>query len=286
MLSKKGNRSVLVYYLLLFLLSNTHLLAAVLATSMHIYFVLQLKERGYKKTSLLLHLLTGALLILPSLYFIFPPSDSEMNMQFWIDRWNKQHIADIFEAPVKSFVAVPSGWQYNWWNTEIFISLKAKSSLFTIPVYALSVFIIGVAVWILKKDRKALTLFLCNLLLTFLVAAIFPLNSARYVGFIYISFLIALWLYVSVKPLHLWQRNIVVCLLFVQVAGAVVAVGKDYRQPFSNASKVNEMIAKVPANDLVTDYWCLNNLAAFADKPFYCIELNRELNYLLWDQKR
>lgn len=45
---------------------------------------------------------------------------------------------------------------------------------------------------------------------------------------------------------------------------------------------MNELLKQVPANEkIVTDYWCLNTLSAFTDKPFYCIELNKEMSFVL-----
>ena len=70
-----------LYYVLLFLMSNTHLLAMVLAGCMHLYFLLLQIE--HKKTFKIatVHILAGVLIFLPSLYFIFHPSDSQLNTQ-------------------------------------------------------------------------------------------------------------------------------------------------------------------------------------------------------------
>lgn len=282
---RQGGKPLLIYYLLLLLLSCTHLLGAVLAASIHLYFLLARKEEGSRWPVLLLHLLAGMLVIVPSLYCIFPPSDSEMNMQFWMDKWNRQQLTDIAEAPVKSFIPVPAWWQYHFWNTEVLVTLKKDRSWLKIPVYLLSALLIAVVVALLRKDRKVLSLFLCNLLLTCMVAAIFPLNSARYVGFLFISFIVACWL---MRPEYFisWKRKTLNLLVGLQLLAAVVALSYDLRYPFSNAYRVRELAAKVPAGQqMVTDYWCLNNLAAFMDRPFYCIELNRELSFILWDQK-
>lgn len=280
-------KRVFLYYPLLFLLANTHLLGAVLAAAIHVWRLLSWKAEHKSGPGLWIELVSGVLVILPSLYFIFPPSDSEMNMQFWIDRWNRQQLVDIAEAPIRSFVPVPAWWQYHFWNTEFLVSLKSYSLTAKICVTLLSLSLVLVAGWLLKKDRRALLFFLFNFLMTCLVAAIFPLNSARYVGFIFISFIVALWLYFQGRgALCSRQKNVLYILLLVQVISGAIALNRDFRYPFSNAGRVKELVAKVPLREcLVTDYWCLNNLAAFMDKPFYCIELNQELSYILWDQK-
>ena len=65
------------------------------------------------------------------------------------------------------------------------------------------------------------------------------------------------------------------------IAG-VFTVSKDIQLPFSNLYRVNELLKEVPANEkIVTDYWCLNTVSAFTDKPFYCIELNKEMSFVL-----
>lgn len=287
LLQPRHRNRVLLYYILLFLLANTHLLGAVLAASVHVWRMLNYSAEHKARPRLWIQLLSGVLVLIPSLYFIFPPSDSEMNMQFWIDRWNRQQLVDIAEAPVRSFIPVPAWWQYHFWNTEFLVSLKAYSFTAKVLVTLLSLSLVVVVAWLLKKDRQALCLFLFNFLITCLVAAIFPLNSARYVGFIFISFIVAVWLYLQRQGTFSYRQKIVLyVLLFIQVVAAAVALSRDFRDPFSNAGKVKELADLVPPKEhLVTDYWCLNNLAAFMDKPFYCIELNQELSYILWDQK-
>lgn len=276
-------RKAWLYYLMLFLLSCSHLLGAVLAASVHIYYISSLS--GQSARSRVWQLLAGLVLLLPSLYCIFPPSDSEMNLQFWAEKWNRQQLADIAEAPLRSFVPVPAWWQYHFWNTQALVVARKELPWLRLPVYLLSAGCLSLAIALLRGDRRALYLFLGNFILTCLVAAIFPLNSARYVGFIFIAFVAACWLQpVAARPR--WGNLLLVILACLQLAAAGVALSFDLPYRFSNAYRAPELAGKVPAGQpLVTDYWCLNNLAAFMDKPFYCIELNRELSFILWDRK-
>src|ERR1044072_5823227 len=73
----------LAYYILIFLLSNTHLLAALLAISIHAAFIFSFIEQKKKVRTIMLHTLLGIIILLPSFYFIFPPATSEMNSHFW-----------------------------------------------------------------------------------------------------------------------------------------------------------------------------------------------------------
>ena len=71
-------------------------------------------------------------------------------------------------------------------------------------------------------------------------------------------------------------------LLVIQTIAGVFTVLKDIQLPFSNSYKVNELLKEVPANEkIVTDYWCLNTVSAFTDKPSYCIELKKEMSFIL-----
>ena len=35
----------------------------------------------------------------------------------------------------------------------------------------------------------------------------------------------------------------------------------------------------------MTDYWCLNTLSTFTDRSYYCVDLQREASYLLWNNE-
>jgi hypothetical protein len=46
---------------------------------------------------------------------------------------------------------------------------------------------------------------------------------------------------------------------------------------------VKELINTVPENEnVVTDYWALNAISAFTDSSFYCIDMQKEMSFLLW----
>src|ERR1700748_2234110 len=72
-----------VYYTLLLIMSNTHLLAMVLAGSLHLYFLMSNIGQRKTKQTLLLHALLGVLIFLPAIYFIVPPMDSELGIHDW-----------------------------------------------------------------------------------------------------------------------------------------------------------------------------------------------------------
>lgn len=267
------------YYFLLFLLSNTHMLGMLLAASLHLYFLLRIREReGMQKA--LLSLLAGAAALAPAIYFIFPPSDSELNMEFWFNRWNDKNIEAFTLAPVKAFLPFPPPGHPNFWNLHYILE---NVSLTVSRI--LSVVLVALACYVLRKDRKSLFVFLCNLFLTFLFALLFPIMGARYNGFIFIGFVIACWLHCMEKPFTRSELGVLITLFIAQIAGSLVAVPADIKKTFSHASKVKEVTDKLPPGETVaTDYWCLNNLSAFTAKPYFCVGLNKEVSYILWDE--
>ncbi|HKH62786.1 MAG TPA: hypothetical protein VKA49_18215 [Flavitalea sp.] len=272
---------LLLYYVLLFLMSNTHLLALVLAGCLHLYFLLRQMEQKKSSKIAAIHILAGVLIFLPSLYFIFPPSDSQLNTQYWINRWNSEQIKALGQAPLRSFIPVPAWWETHFWNTQFLLDSPYKSRFLNLVIALLP---LTMAVLILYREKKSLVLFLSNLMLSFIIAlVVFPLTSARYAGFLYIGFVIAYWLYCYEVPVTRKRRLFANSLLIVQVITGLLMAAKDIRLPFSNASKVTELLrTPAPGEKMVTDYWAMNTISAFADRPIYCIDVQREMSFVLW----
>ena len=107
-----------LYYVLLFCMSNTHLLAAVLGGSLHLYVLLRMRQRNRTPGALVVHALLGVLVLLPSVYFIVPPADSALNIASWRDKWSAQHVSAFAQAPLRAFLPVPAWWDYHFWNTQ------------------------------------------------------------------------------------------------------------------------------------------------------------------------
>ena len=274
----------LLYYFLLFCMSNVHLLALLLAASFHLYFLLLNIEKKEKTTTIGLHILLGVIIFLPATYFIFPPSDSALNVNFWMKIWSSHQLITLGQAPLRAFIPMPAWWYYNFWNTEFLLEAKTNYSIFNF-INPLVVLTLLVSVFfILRKNKKSLALFGANLLLSFILAvAVFALTTARYAGFIYIGFIMAYWLFCYETPvtrINKWMVNI---LLITQLIAGVFAISKDIQLPFANLYKIDELLKEIPANDkLVTDYWTANAFIAFTDKPAYCIDMKKEISFLLW----
>ena len=272
-----------LYYALLFFMSNAHLLALILAASLHLYFLLLNFEKKKKASGLFPHILLGIPVFLPALYFIFPPADSGLTLGILLNKFDNYYLGIIAKSPLRTFIPVPAWWEYNFWNTQFLLILQEKNSMLKLLTPLLSLGLLGV-VWIVLKDsKKSFALFLFNLILTFIVAVVFPLTTQRYIGFIYIGFIAAYWLRCFAMPVNRRNTWLINILLGVQVVAGAFTITKDIRLPFSNFYRVNELINEVPVNEkIVTDYWCVNTISAFTDTAYYCIGMDTIPTFLQW----
>ena len=270
-----------LYYLLLFLMSNTHLLGLVLASCLHLYFLLLNIEQKKDTWITVQHILIGGLALFPSLYFIFPPADSQLNTQYWINRWGTDHIKTLGQVPLRSFIPFPAWWNDHFWNTQFLLETTKKSKLLNLGIAIIS---LVVTISILRRNKKSLVLFLSNLLLSFAIAlVVFPLTSGRYAGFIFIGFIIAYWLYCYETPVTTKNKVLVSSLLVIQIITGVFMIWKDIHLPFANGNKVNELLNTPPKNTpIIADYWAMNVVSAFADRPIYCLDLQKEMSFVIW----
>jgi hypothetical protein len=281
-LNKEFKYKIPAYYFVLILLSNTHLLSLILGIAFHAYFILSLKT---SKLSRAFHVILGALVLLPSIYFICPPSNSSLNGSFWITFFNKSQYYVLQNAPIRSFIPIPAWWKLNFWNTQCLIDLGIENLLKKIILFTFFIGIICSLFFILKKNTKNLIFFLINLSLTLSLALFFPLATQRYVGFIYISFICALWLLPRFSFTKI-QANLIFTLLAVQFIGTLMALKKDFNEPFSQIDKISKIAEFVPAGQkMITDFWCLNYAVTALDKPMYCIGFDTEKQFLQWDEK-
>lgn len=274
-----------LYYTLLFLLSNTHLLGILLAGSIHVYYLLQYREQNKNQSSLYLHALIGLIVVVPAIVFIFPPSDSEMNTQFWLSRWGLRNFRNFSQSPVRAFIPIPPWWIFSCWNYQFMLEIAKNYNTLWIVNLLAAISIIVLLMAILKTNKKSLILFLANLGFSFIVAmTFFTLGAARYSGFLFVGFIVAWWMYSYETTATKKDIFIVNGLLIVQLFGSIQPVVEDIRFPFSNANRIAELINEVPpGKKVVTDYWTLNAVSAFTDKPFYCIDLQKEISFIIWD---
>jgi hypothetical protein len=265
-------------------MSNSHFIAMILAVSVHLYFLILQIERKKTKPELALHIALGGVIFLSTLYFVFPPTDSQLNVQFWVNKWKVNQIKAVVQLPIRAFIPIPAWWNYQFWNSEFLLEAKNKYGLLKFINPLVVLMLIGIGIFILRRNKKGFILFFANVVLTFIIVmTVFALATARYSGFVFIGFIVAYWLNCSERTEDFKSNWLVNILLILQLIGGIFITIKDMLLPFSNAYKVNELLQEVPENEkTVTDYWALNVISAYADRPFYCVDMEKEMTFILW----
>lgn len=69
LLKKKFKYKIVLYYASLLVMSNAHLIALLMAASLHLYFLISFFEEGKKLNVIFPHLLAGVVVFLPAVYF-------------------------------------------------------------------------------------------------------------------------------------------------------------------------------------------------------------------------
>ena len=231
-----------------------------------------------------MHIAIGLIALIPSVYFIFPPADSSLNTDFWLQRLDNNRLSAIVKAPVKAFLPMPAWWNYHFWNTQFLAETQTQLPFLKWIIGLLSMSLLLFTTVILRKDKKVFFFYLVILLMFFLLSIIIPFANSRQVGFIFIGFLLAYWLFCYNNAINRSQNKILTTLLIIQIIAGVFSVVKEIKYPFSNDFLVKKLIKKIPAgNKWVTDYWCLNTISAYIDTSAYCIDLQKEKSYLQWN---
>jgi hypothetical protein len=120
----------------------------------------------------------------------------------------------------------------------------------------------------------------------FLLSTIIPFANSRQVGFIFIGFLLAYWLFCYNSAISRSQNNILINFTCHSNYCKHLFCCERNKISFFNAYKSKELLEEIPpGNKIVTDYWCLNTLSAFTDQAYYCVDLEKEVSYLLWNSE-
>jgi hypothetical protein len=235
---------------------------------------------------LLIHALIGGLFLLMTLRLIYPPADSALHVDFQ-DSLHALDIKSFVYGPLRSFLPVPAWWMYHFWNTQFLLEAARTHNWLKFLNPLISLALAASAFFLLWPNRKCLALFGSNLLLSGIVSITsFAMTSARHIGYLYIAFIAALWLYCYENPLTLKKKRLAIVLVSFQLAAGIFAIDQTFRLPFSNLDQIQALVSKVPAGQkLVSDYWTMNAYAAFMNKPIYCVDLQKEKSYIMWNSE-
>lgn len=274
-----------LYLILLYLLFNIHLIAMILACSLHVYHLLLQRERQQKKLYLLFDVLIGLVFVALALRSIYPPPDSSLKVDFQ-DSTHVLAIKPFINAPLRSLVPIPAWWEYHFWNTQFLLDAEGIHGVIRYFQPLLALALIASVFWLLWPNRKCVALFGTNLLISGVVSITsFTLGSARHAGFLFIAFFAAVWLLFYENPLTVRKIRLTIVLLSFQIVAGVFAFVQTLRFPFSHLDQIKTLAGEVPARgQLVTDYWTMNAYAAFMNKPIYCIDLQKEKSFVVWNR--
>jgi hypothetical protein len=186
LLQKEFKYKLLWYYILLLLMSNTHLLAMLLAGCLHLYFLMDHAAQKKSKRVIILHVLLGVLVFLPAIGFIMPPGDTDLSIAASLKRWSHDRLLLAAQAPLRAFVPMPAWWKYQFWNWQCILELNAQYKVMKVLSLLLSLGFIWLGLYLLKGNRKSQVLFLTNIALVWMAGLIYPLGTQRYAGFIFI----------------------------------------------------------------------------------------------------
>jgi hypothetical protein len=114
----------------------------------------------------------------------------------------------IVKAPVRAFLPLPAWWNYHFWNTEFLAEAQTQFSFLKWIIGLLSMVLLLFTTVILRKDKKVFFFYLAILLMFFLLSIIIPFANSRQVGFIFIGFLLAYWLFCYNSAISRSQNNI------------------------------------------------------------------------------
>jgi hypothetical protein len=286
-INKEFKYKLIIYYLLLFFMSNVHLIGMLLAGSLHLYFLISSVEKKKKRSFVVLHTLFGILIFLPAIHYISQPPESKISILYYVVRWTPSIFAIDLQAPLRAFAPIPAWWEYNFWNTQFLLQLHSTYRILKIVNPLLAFTFIGIGCYILYDNKKSLAVFVANVVVTFLVGNIFGLITQRYSGFIFIGFVVAFWLYCYDTPVQKNKKIIVLGLLCIQLIAGIFIVTKDIELPFSNGYKVKELIAKVPPKEkMATDFCAFNTISACTDQSYYCVDIERSISFIVWSNDK
>jgi hypothetical protein len=261
-----------LYYTSLILLSNTHLFGLFLAVALYVH---RLSSIWLLKETRKGAIFTGILVFAPAacidLLAFIQGSSADLRMTLGNRIWN------ALQTGVRAFVPMPAWWKHHFWNTQFLLEAGITMPVVKFFSLAISAGIVLLILMIFSRSSGSRSLIVAFFALTLTFALTFPMLSARYVGFLYISFVAALWL--SGGQFQGWRRIAVRLLIAVQIPGGMFAATKEFMLPFSQIRSTSRLAAAVPQNKpLIADFGAMNMLSGVTDRGHFCLAANRVIS--------
>ncbi|MDQ3111390.1 MAG: alkaline shock response membrane anchor protein AmaP [Bacteroidota bacterium] len=295
-LFRERQKRFFLFVVILVLLSQVHLFAAVIAAGFFTlsaweYFFTTDKEQ-YR------HFYFGAFLILISfalvIYQAIPPDDHFL-YGYDSDRlFSFNRIGKAFSVLLKGFFPLPDFFSSHPWNSNLFISFSKQLAI--IP--AALAWLIPV---ILLHNRKAIVFFYFSAFVLVLFIYISPLIVAsRHCGFFFLLLIASLWIDNYFDESEKTPENtsrirkfsakfakpLLATMLLVQVISGIYLYVVDWNRPFSNAKQVAEWINEnvdPQKRVIVNDHFAGPPVRAYFLRNIYYAENNAEGSFCKWN---
>ena len=281
------------------LMANTSLMATIIALSLLAMLLLDclLNNRYSRKNELAAQLSALFIAGLGTLFAIVqmtPPPDSNMASS-WIFKYSFGHTKEVMATVIRGYLPLPIPFS-QFWNSNIFLSHPAL----ILAITPLAAFFIYKSLRLLSANRSALLVYVLGSigLLGFFYTKY--LGYPRHHGFLYIILVASLWIAIkqstptiSLKKFPFFRRvsysSVFTGILWIHIAGSVVAFAVEYQKPFSNALAASEFIREhhLESREMVGYYdYNATPIAGYLNKPFiYFPESSSYGNYVRWDTK-
>jgi hypothetical protein len=151
----------------------------------------------------------------------------------------------------------------------------------------LSIVVLGIIIFLLQKERKALQMWAIGFPLLYLFSVLVFTGGARQWGFSYVLFTTIMIMYPSifVEKKHLWLSTL---LLIAPIIHNFKAILKDTQINFTNAKDAGEFIKnKIPENVAIVSLnkFETTSAAAYANRKLFEMPSGSTFTYFKWLEK-
>ncbi len=268
--------------LLLGLMSNIHILGLVASFALFLYLILD-NYQEKKAINLVAFIAIYIALSSVAIAHSIPPAEHQLRINFGDKISQPSNWLKSFMTVERSFFPFPNITQEAFWNTYLIHKLIPK------PLRLLLVLsVLGACIFLLKKQKKVLVLFILGLLGNWCFTLFFPLNGTRYYGFFFLFFIVSYWLHKAFsakKDTPFYTRLFLYSLLTTQVFSSIIFYIWDWQKPFSQAPQMAEyVIQNRPTNSIIAvdDYRVAVPMSGYLQEPVYYLAEDRMGSFCHW----
>ncbi len=291
------HRSPYRYFLCLFFLANTHVIAFMISAILlgHALYE-EIRTRAYRTSTykkMLLILLALLILTMPLLQ-IRPSFSSSFSPTPITPTF--EHLYDLFDPVVSAFIPITVPREPFWdrfgekivYNLVLYFSPISISKYLPALVFGSLLYLLSIVALYYEKNWNGFFIYLLSTLgILALFFAFYHEGGNRHYGFIFLSFIFALWISKNPKSRkkHAYAKFTTRFLYFILICGviqAAIASYFDFHYPFSNGGKVHEFIQERHLNQaliMVYPSGPANAILPYGSYSFFCIESNETCGY-------